>query len=332
MAKILITNSVPTDPILRQIPRRSANWCRHDFSRTSTGQALDAWIVYDNLLQPETNRIDRRRTMLVTAEPPSVRRYRSVFTSQFGSIRTSHSSVVHPNVVLGHEAQVWHYGMHPSRSHAQILDYDDLASMKPPAKTKLLSVISSNKAVTDDHRQRLRFVEELKSAFGDQIDVFGRGIRDIPDKADAIWDYQYHIALENDHSAYYMSEKLPDSFLGWSFPFYSGSTYADGVFPQRSFARIDMYDPARSIATIQSHIEASSYPKNVDAIGMARNIVLDKLNLFAVLCDAYDSMDARLHEQLGPSRGRAKSTTLFPKKKSVRLSVDRFMRAIALAS
>jgi len=332
MAKILITNSVPTDPILRQIPRGSANWCRHDFSLIPTGEAFDAWIVYDNLLQPETNRIDRRRTMLVTAEPPSVRRYRSVFTSQFGSVRTSHPSVDHRNVVLGHEAQVWHFGMHPCRSHAQILDYDDLASMKPPTKTKLLSVISSNKVVTDDHRQRLRFVDELKSAFGDQIDVFGRGIRDIPDKADAIWDYQYHIALENDHSEFYMSEKLPDSFLGWSFPFYSGSTYADGVFPQGSFARIDMYDPARSIDTIQSHIDSSSYPKNLGAIGMARTTVLDKLNLFAVLCKKNDSMNGKLKKQMGPSGGRVKTTTLFPKKKSVRLSVSRFMRAIALTS
>ena len=332
MAKILITNSVPTDPILRQIPRRSANWCRHEFSRSPTDEAIDAWVVYDNLLQPETNRIDRRRTMLVTAEPPSVRRYRSVFTSQFGSVRTSHACVNHPNVVLGHEAQVWHFGMHPCRSHSRILDYDDLASMPPPKKTKLVSVISSNKVVTDDHRQRLRFVEELKSAFGDQIDVFGRGIRDMPDKADAIWDYQYHIALENDHSKYYMSEKLPDGFLGWSFPFYSGSTYADGVFPENSFARIDMYDPLRSIATIQSYIEARSYEKNLHEIGMARKIVLDELNLFAVLCEAYDSMDARLRRQVGPPLSRVTPTSLFPKKKSIRLSVCRFMRAIALAS
>ncbi len=331
MAKILITNSVPSDPILRQIPRRSANWCVHDFSRTPPSEAIDAWIVYDNLLQPETNCIDRKRTMLITAEPPSVRRYRSVFTSQFGSVRTSHPCVKHPNVVLGHEAQVWHFGMHPCRSHCEILDYDTLASMKPPKKTKLLSVISSNKVVTDDHRQRLRFVEELKSVFGDQIDVFGRGIRDIPDKADAIWDYQYHIALENDHSAYYMSEKLPDGFLGWSFPFYSGSTYADGVFPENSFARIDMYEPARSIATIQSCIQSSSYQRNLDAIGMARKKVLDELNLFAVLCEAYDSMDARLKAPSGTSLGKAKPTTLFPKKKSVRLSVCRFMRAMALA-
>ncbi len=329
MAKILITNSVPTEPILRQIPRRAASWCSHEFSLTPTGEAVDAWIVYDNLLRPETIMIDRRRTMLVTAEPPSIRRYRSVFTSQFGSVRTSHSTVQHRNVERGHEAQPWHYGMHPCQAHSQILDYDALASFTPPAKTKLLSVISSNKVVTDDHRQRLRFVEKLKSAFGTQIDVFGRGIRDMPDKADAIWNYKYHIALENDHSEYYMSEKLLDGFLGWSFPFYSGSTYADDVFPKRSFARIDMYDPARSIATIQSYLQSSSYERNLDLIGKARTRVLDELNLFAVLCKAYDSMNSRVLEL---PTGKTKSTTLLPKKKSVRLSVRRLMRAMSLAA
>lgn len=329
MAKILITNSVPTEPILRQIPRRAARWCSHEFSLAPTGEAVDAWIVYDNLLNPETIMIDRRRTMLVTAEPPSIRRYRSVFTSQFGFVRTSHSTVKHRNVERAHEAQPWHYGMHPCQAHSQILDYDALASFAAPAKTKLLSVISSNKVVTDDHRQRLQFVEKLKSAFGNQIDVFGRGIRDMPDKADAIWNYKYHIALENDHSEYYMSEKLLDGFLGWSYPFYSGSTYADNVFPKGSFARIDMYDPARSIATIQSYLQSSSYERNLDLIGQARTQVLDELNLFAVLCKAYDAMNSRVLEL--PTR-KAKSTTLLPKRKSVRLSVRRLMRAMSLAA
>ena len=329
MAKILLTYCVPTEPILRQIPRKTANWCCHEFSLAHSAEAFDAWVVYDNLLKRETITIDRRRTMLVTAEPPSVRRYRSAFTSQFGSIRTSHAAILHTNVERGHEAQPWHYGMHPCQSHSQVLDYDTLASFTPPAKTKLLSVIASNKVVTDDHRQRLRFVEQLKSAFGDQIDVFGRGIRDMPDKADAIWNYKYHIALENDHSDQYMSEKLPDCFLGWSFPFYSGGTYADGVFPKNCFARIDMYNPTRSIETIRSHTQSNSYESSLEWIGKARTLVLDELNLFAVLCKAYDSMNSRV---LGLPPRKATQTTLLPKKKSVRLSLCRLMRAIALAA
>ena len=332
MAQILITNSVPTDPILRQIPKRLASWCSHEFSLAPMGTPIDAWIVYDNLLGSETNPIERNRTMLITGEPPSVRRYRSVFTSQFGSVRTSHPGIQHPNIVRGHECQPWHFGMHPCRTHSQVLDYDSLASMMPPSKSKLLSVISSNKVVTEDHRQRLRFVEQLKSTFGEQIEVFGRGIRDVPDKADAIWEYKYHIALENDHSEYYMSEKLPDGFLGWSFPFYAGSKLADRVFPRGSFARIDMYDPARSIATIQAHLHSNSYERNLPIISQARRTVLDELNLFAVLCKAYDSMDARTEVRCRTISGSVKTTTLLPKKKSVRLSVRRLMRAISLAA
>jgi len=218
--------------------------------------------------------------------------------------------------------------MHPSNAHRQIMDYDALAALAPPQKPKLLSVISSNKLVTEDHRQRLRFVEQLKSAFGDQIDVFGRGIRDMSDKSDAIWDYKYHIVLENDHSEFYMSEKLPDSYLGWSFPFYSGSVYASSVFREGSFGRIDMYDPTSSIATIQNHIRSNAFELNHKLVTQSRAMVLDELNLFAVLCNAYDSMI----ERVGSPSKNSNRTTLLPKKKSVRLSVRRFMRALSLAA
>jgi hypothetical protein len=270
--------------------------------------------------------------MLITGEPPSVRRYRSVFTSQFGAVRTSHVGVRHSRAVRGHEAQVWHYGMHPCRSHPEILDYDTLAGMPPPKKTKLLSVISSNKAITEDHRQRLRLVDELKIAFGDQIDVFGRGIRDVPDKADAIWDYKYHIVLENDHSEWYMSEKLPDSFLGWSFPFYSGSTHADKSFPAGSFARIDMYDPVRSIEIIRSHLKSCVYEANHNQIETARKSVLDELNLFAVLCQAYEAMESHSPSCSTSNQEFVKPITLLPKKNSVQLSMKRIMRALSLAN
>ena len=43
-------------------------------------------------------------------------------------------------------------------------------------------MISSNKAFTDGHRQRLKFVEALKEHFGENIDVFGRGINSFADK------------------------------------------------------------------------------------------------------------------------------------------------------
>jgi hypothetical protein len=231
---------------------------------------------------------------------------------------------------ITHEAQPWHYGMVPCESHRETLDYDALSAMPCPSKSKLLSVISSNKVVTEDHRQRLRFVESLKTAFGDQVDVFGRGIRDVPDKADAIWNYRYHVVLENDHSPFYMSEKLPDGFLGWSFPFYSGGPFADGVFGKDSFARIDMYRPDDSIKTIRSVIEQNAFEQRLDLIANARRIVLDEINLFAVISRTVDSW---LTEPNGTRTSSAPSpVTLWPKKRSIRLTFHRMLRAVAAVS
>jgi len=333
MARILLTTSAPSDPVLRQLPRRSAGWCTHDFVVALDDGPFDSWVVYDNLDSIKTANVQRRDTLLITGEPPSVRRYRARFTSQFGSVRTSHSSIQHACIERSHEAQIWHYGMHACRSHPQVLDYDMLAAFTPPPKPKLLSVISSNKSVTPDHRQRLVFVERLRQAFGDCIDVFGRGIRELEDKADAIWDYRYHIVLENDHSDCYMSEKLPDAFLGWSYPFYSGSKFADKIFPSSSFSRIDMYRPEESIASIQRHIQADSYTSNLDRIGNARAKVLDETNLFAVICKRMVSREFQSGTQPNVKNPRvSRRTTLFPKRKSVRLMFQRMLRTIHLAA
>lgn len=269
----------------------------------------------------ESNRCHRNDTLLITAEPPSIRTYRNRYTSQFGCVRTSHNSILHPRAIKAHEAQPWHYGMYPCKAHAQVLDYDSLAQIRPPVKSKLLSVIASNKVTTEDHRQRLQFVEHLRAAFGDQVDVFGRGVRDVPDKADAIWDYRYHVVLENDHSPHYMSEKLPDGFLGWSFPFYSGGEYADRVFPKGSFARVDIYDPVKSIDIIRKHLSANDFQSKLPLIEQSRLMVLDELNLFAVLCKHFDAYK--------PSNRTAKLLTLYPKRQSIRLTIERLMRTLS---
>lgn len=333
MSTILISNSFPDQPILRQVPRSPRRWCNHTFVSASNGEVIDGWVVYDNLLEPQTERCFRRNTLLVTGEPPTLRNYRSPFVSQFAHVRTSHSTIRHPDSLRIHEAQPWHYGLYPSQSHGQVMDYDSLSQLAAPRKTKLLSVIASNKTTTEDHRQRLRFVEHLKQAFGDQVDVFGRGIRDVADKADAIWDYRYHVVLENDRSQYYMSEKLPDAFLGWSFPFYSGGPQAEKIFPAGSFVAIDPHNPSEAIARIQASIARGDAEARQAQIHEARHVVLDEINLFAILCRFYDQQSMIFGSYSRDSRRESpKPITLLPKKLAVRLVFQRFLRTIAAAA
>ena len=280
---ILFSTTYTNYNFLRQVPRETDDWCRFEFTTDATHPNLFGWVVYDNIHEAIHARIPLSHVLLVTGEPPSLRTYRPRYTSQFGAVRTSHQQLIHSNKVVDHEGQPWYYGICESETHGPIIDYDFLQRLKRPNKQRLISVIASNKVTTDDHRQRLRFVERLKEAFPGQLDVFGRGIHDMSDKADAIYPYQYHIVLENDHSGHYVSEKLTDSYLGWAFPFYSGSSRADALLPKGSFERIDMYEAEKSIEIIRAAIDTDIANRRQVAFAEGRERVLDTLNLFAIL-------------------------------------------------
>ncbi len=283
MPRILLTASFPEDLILRQTPGRSGRWEDFDYVVEPQSQPIDGWVVYDDMQAPVVQQCPPHNTLLITGEPPSLRRYRKRFTSQFGQVWTSHTTIDHPRVTLRHECQHWHYALHPGRTHRRQLGYDELLALPRPNKQKLMSVICSAKADSPDHRQRLEFVRFLKSRLGDQLDVYGRGIRSVDDKSDAIYDYKYHIVLENDHSQYFMTEKLGDAFLGWSYPIYFGGPEAYHHYPEGSFTAINIYKPDEALCILQAVLDADTYESRLEQIAAARHAVLHKNNFFAVL-------------------------------------------------
>ncbi|MBU6175700.1 MAG: hypothetical protein KGQ60_18000 [Planctomycetes bacterium] len=302
---ILFATTYTEYDFLRQVPRHSDPWCQFDFTTDPSCPNLFGCVVYDNIPTTLDLSIPRSHCLLITGEPPSLRTYRSRYTSQFGSVRTSHPALRHPNKVLDHEGQPWYYALQESETHGRILDYDDLFRLERPIKAHRLSVIASNKSTTEDHRQRLRFVEHLREAFPSELEVYGRGIRDVRDKADAIYPFEYHIVLENDHSSHYVSEKLTDSFLGWAYPFYSGSPNASRILPAGCFERIDMHDPESSIQTIRQAMESEVARERASLFAQARTKVLRELNLFAMINEHF--------LKLPPSTSKNRSNTIYPK-------------------
>jgi hypothetical protein len=289
MRRILLSASFPESTFARQTPGNRGRWDEFQFLFSSAEalerQPLDGWVVYDDLKHPLEQLCPRNNTLLITGEPACVRRYRNRFTSQFGQVWTAQSSIKHRHVTYGNEGQPWHYAMHAGEAHGHPLGYDELAALAPPPKTKLLSVICSSKTVTPDHRKRLEFVRFLQAQLGDSIDVFGRGIRSISDKSDAIWPYKYHIVLENDHCAHFMTEKISDAFLGWSYPIYFGGPEIYNRYPPASFSAIDIYQPEQALATIQALISSQHYEATIPHIAAARQAVLTKNNLMSMLAD-----------------------------------------------
>lgn len=86
-------------------------------------------------------------------------------------------------------------------------------------KSKLVSMVSSNKSMSNGHKNRLAWVDKLRN----DVDLYGRGFNPFDKKIDALGDYMFSITIENDSYPTYWSEKILDCFASGTIPVYYGS-------------------------------------------------------------------------------------------------------------
>lgn len=86
-------------------------------------------------------------------------------------------------------------------------------------KTKLISMITSDKKITEQHRFRYDFAQKNK----DKFDLYGRGFNEIENKEDGLKDYMFSISIENDTYDTYFTEKILDCFATGTIPIYKGT-------------------------------------------------------------------------------------------------------------
>jgi hypothetical protein len=299
MIKIKLSTPFPEWPLLRQTSGSNGVWGNYKFYLNSDIDECDYWVVYDGLSEPEKTICQRKNTILITGEPPCIKRYNPDFLKQFGTIITSHKNLDHPKVVNMQQGLPWHVGrrVKGNTNISFSKDYDTLKAITNFEKSAIISVISSDKAMTDGHKKRLNFVKKLKEHFGTRLDVFGRGVRDIEDKWDAIANYKYHIVLENSSYPDYWTEKLADAFLGGAYPFYNGCPNLSDYFPQNSYTTIDIDDFENCVSIIEDTIIEQRYEKSMENIAKARNLILDKYNLFPLICNYCNSMVSKPSQQ-----------------------------------
>ena len=110
-------------------------------------------------------------------------------------------------------------------------------------KTKMVSAVSSNKIMLNGHSKRLKFVTAVK----DKVDLYGRGINEISSKLFALVDYRFSIAIENDISENYFTEKITDCFLTGTIPIYHGATNIEDFFDINGIIRFDTLEELHNI-------------------------------------------------------------------------------------
>lgn len=268
----------------------------------------DFWVIQGKgLREKKSCRVAPENTILLTTEPRSVLIYPQAYIRQFGLVCSCQERTRHPHLLTGPAILPWFVGFTeaPDGKCSYSLTYDELKAAPTPQKEKLISVITSNKAFTQGHLNRIRFVEKLKNYYGDRLDVFGRGYRDFDDKWDILAPYKYHIVIENSSQRYYWTEKISDCFLAETFPFYYGCTNLSDYFPQQAFQPINLEDFEGTVRLIDRFIQEDMYGKRKEVLNECKQLVLGPYNQFnyiASLCDRLDPRAPKREVTIEPCR------------------------------
>ncbi len=291
MLTVKISNTHPQWPLERQTPGAKAVWGDCRFFINEDVPECDYWVVFDGLLRTQSTVCPPENTVLIAGEPPSVKTYNAQFLKQFATVIGCDRNIEHPNMIFSQQSMPWHVGrsVRGNDTLSFSKDYDELSRITSFEKDKLVSVISSDKTFTPGHARRLAFTRSLGERLGSTIDIFGRGVRDIEDKWDAISSYKYHVVLENSCYPDYWTEKLADAYLGGAYPFYYGCSNLADYFPATAFTKIDINDLDETVNIIEASIAANRYERSLSEIHRARDMVLNTYNLFPMICNHISS-------------------------------------------
>ena len=260
------------------------------FRRDATCTAYDWLVVFDEMPADSVGTVvcgcerlacPRECTMLLTWEPVSVKDYSRGYTRQFGHLLTNRppEAEEHPHYHLGRGYYYWLNGR----------DYEENATTVIPPKTKLISAVCSSKRMRfTAHDARFRLISHLAGTIPD-LAWFGRGVRPLEKKYEALDAYRYHVAVENHIGVHHWSEKIADALLCECLPFYAGDPDLGHVLPPESFIPIPIDDPGEAERIIRDAIATDQYAKRREAVLEAKRLLLTRYNLWQQIIDVIES-------------------------------------------
>ncbi len=268
-----LSNKEMTDWYNKQTPNNDGVW--DNLESTYNIDKSDYIIMQD----ATSENVDKSKTIFLGKEPNYISKYRCG-----DCFRELHHE-------LGNSwmPQTWWVNM----------SYNELKNLTPN-KTKKLSVVNSNKRGTKGQSVRYDIIQRIIRKYPNDIDVWGgitMGRKNIGsfkdvlpprDKKDGLLPYKYHFVCENGNKPFYFSEKIIDPLLCWSMPIYWGCENIDKFLPEGSYISIDVDDPT----AIDKIIEISNsdlWENSLDKIGEARELILDKYNLWSTISMGIDT-------------------------------------------
>lgn len=271
-----------------KIIKLTTPWSHDYYSQTPAGRGIyeeftfeinndcnkcDFWIIWGGLKNEEKVKVKSGVVIYVTDEAYDQRKFNEEFLDQFQVIATVRKDLDKGIILPIHEFAPWYFKK----------SYDFLMQLQPPTKSKSIAVITSDLSWLPGHKKRLAFVEALMKEFNGRIDLYGRGFNEIQDKYDALIDYSYSIAIENNSLPGYFTEKISECFLTYTMPVYYGCPDIQKYYDRRSYMSIDINNYDMAFNKINELISKDPYSNHFDYIVESRKRYLTQYHMFPAI-------------------------------------------------
>lgn len=257
--------------LMLQTPNGAGVWNEVQFTFDPV-EHCDAFVLFNCTRQPIKVYCPPQNMWAFVQEPPTSQYdWLTNGFKSFARVYTPNTNLTHTHYVHSHGFLPWHIGK----------SYDFLKTTAIPQKTRLLSSIASRETNTEGKKSRVTFLEALHQKM--DFDLWGKGFNPVAEKWDALSLYQYALAIENYSGLHYWTEKISDCFLAWTMPIYYGATNITEYFPPESIIQIDITKPEEAYNIIHESISSGIRQKNIDAIACARELILEKYQIFPFL-------------------------------------------------
>ena len=259
---------------LKQLPNtKPYRWEEYEFSFNAPMSSDAIQVVLERANQIEGSSTPLNGLLYVTMEIDPIKKPESGFLEQFDYVITSRKDIEltkkKPGIIPTYYVNGWHLQK----------NYDTLKS-DTFEKSKSISVIASDKVRKDGHKLRYAFVNQLIGHFNDRLDAYGMGFKPIPSKNEALLPYKYSVAIENEQTSGYFTEKLTDCYLANCVPIYHGAPDIGNFFDPNSLVKIDINEPRKAIDTIESLLAEDPYEKMLESLVESKNKILDEYQFF----------------------------------------------------
>lgn len=233
-------------------------------SKYEEGKEYDMVICIEEIKKHYKIKVRRGCTLLISGKFPTPEIISTDFLNQFNYLSTYRDDLLvrfrGAKVFRNHYLDSWTLGQGSEMSPNHPRPYSTITTYKP-FKNFDLSMIVSNKENTELQKARYRFAQVIHQTFSSsgKFQIYGRGVREIPDTAIALDNFRFSICMESIEANDYFTNRLINCILSETIPLYWGCPNIEEYFSilKNPLLRLDPYDMRSSIQKISFILQNS---------------------------------------------------------------------------